>query len=213
MSDNYEKSVTEQGNPAKPQGTAGEEMLNRMNESHYAVTGWALGFFEFSGNENVLDIGCGGGETLRRMSEKINGGHLTGVDYSAVSVKMSSEHNVESISDGKMDIVEASVENLPFDDNSFDNIITVESFYFWNNPPENLKEVYRVLNENGTFLIVADIYGGAELSDSEIENIRKYNLFNPTPDEFEKLLTYAGFKDVKIHTKTDTNWICAEGRK
>ncbi|MDE6666410.1 MAG: hypothetical protein K2K14_09570, partial [Ruminococcus sp.] len=56
MSDNYEKSVTEQGNPAKPQGTAGEEMLNRMNESHYAVTGWALGFFEFSGNENVLDI-------------------------------------------------------------------------------------------------------------------------------------------------------------
>ncbi len=213
MSDNYEMSVTEQGNPAKPQGTAGEEMLNRMNASHYSVTGWALGFFEFSGNENVLDIGCGGGETLRRMSEKINSGHLTGVDYSAVSVKMSSEHNAESISDGKMDIVEASVENLPFDDNSFDKIITVESFYFWNNPPENLKEVYRVLAENGTFLIVADIYGGAELSDSEIENIRKYNLFNPTPDEFENLLKNAGFIDVKIHIKTGTNWICAEGRK
>ncbi len=213
MSDNYEMSVTEQGNPAKPQGTAGEEMLNRMNASHYAMTGWALGYFEFSGNENVLDKGCGGGETLTRMSEKINSGHLTGVDYSAVSVKMSSEHNAESISDGKMDIVEASVENLPFDDNSFDKIITVESFYFWNNPPENLKEVYRVLAENGTFLIVADIYGGAELSDSEIENIRKYNLFNPTPDEFENLLKNAGFIDVKIHIKTGTNWICAEGRK
>lgn len=213
MSDNYEKSVTELGNPAKPQGTAGEEMLNRMNESHYAVTGWALEFFEFSGNENVLDIGCGGGETLRRMAEKINGGHLTGVDYSAVSVKMSRERNSENISCGKMGIVEASVENLPFEDNSFDKIITVESFYFWKNPQEDLKEVYRVLAENGTFLIVADIYGGAELSEDEIKNIRKYNLFNPTPEEFENLLENAGFKDVKIHTKDGTSWICAEGRK
>lgn len=213
MSENYEKSVTEQGNPARPTGTAGEEMLSRMNESHYAVTGWALDFFEFSGNENVLDLGCGGGETLRRMSEKINDGHLTGVDYSSVSVKMSSEHNNKSISCGKMDIVEASVENLPFADDSFDKIITVESFYFWNNPQEDLKEVYRVLAENGTFLIVADIYGGAELSENETENIRKYNLFNPSPDEFENLLENAGFRDVKIHTKNGTNWICAEGRK
>lgn len=213
MSDNYEMSVTEQGNPAKPQGTAGEEMLDRMNKSHYAVTGWALEFFEFSGSENVLDIGCGGGETLKRMAEKIDSGHLTGADYSAVSVKMSSEHNDINIACGKMDIVQASVENLPFADCSFDKIITVESFYFWDNPQENLKEVYRVLAENGVFLIVADIYGGAELSDDEIRNIKKYGLFNPTPKEFETLLVNAGFINVKIHTKPGTNWICAEGRK
>lgn len=212
MSDNYEMSVTEQGNPAKPQGLAGEEMLNRMNVSHYDVTGWALDFLELSGSENVLDIGCGGGETLRRMAQK-TAGHLTGADYSPVSVKMSREHNSENISSGRMDIIEASVEKLPFDSNIFDRIITVESFYFWNNPPENLKEVHRVLADKGIFLIVADIYGGAELSDSEIENIRKYNLYNPTPEEFETLLTDAGFTDVKIHTKSGTNWICASGRK
>ncbi|MDE5834898.1 MAG: class I SAM-dependent methyltransferase, partial [Ruminococcus sp.] len=154
-----EKSITEQGNPAKPHGIAGEQMLTRMNVSHYDVTGWALDFFEFSGNENVLDIGCGGGETLRRMAEKITSGHLTGLDYSPLSVKMSNQHNAESISCGKMNIVEASVEKMPFYDNFFDRIITVESFYFWKNPPENLKEVYRVLAEKGVFLIVADRYG------------------------------------------------------
>lgn len=212
MSDNYEMSVTEQGNPAKPQGLAGEEMLTRMNVSHYDVTGWAMDFLELSGSENVLDIGCGGGETLRRMAQKTSG-HLTGADYSPVSVKMSREHNAGIISSGRMDIIEASVEKLPFDSNNFDRIITVESFYFWDNPPENLKEVHRVLAENGIFLIVADIYGGAELSENEIKNIRKYNLYNPTPEEFEKLLINAGFTDVKIHTKSGTNWICAEGRK
>ena len=53
-----------------------------------------------------------------------------------------------------MDLVEASVEKLPFADNAFDKIITVESFYFWPDPAENLKEVYRVLKEQGTFLLV-----------------------------------------------------------
>ncbi|MCM1314075.1 MAG: class I SAM-dependent methyltransferase [Prevotella sp.] len=212
MSENYEMSVTEQGNPAKPQGSAGEEMLTRMNISHYDVTGWAMDFMELSGNETVLDIGCGGGETLHRMSRKTTA-HLTGMDYSPVSVKMTSEHNAEIISSGRMNVIEASVEKMPFDDNSFDRIITVESFYFWKNPPENLKEVHRVLAGNGIFLIVADIHGSAELSDKEIENIKKYNLYNPTPEEFEKLLVNAGFSDVKIHTKSDTKWICAEGRK
>ena len=212
MVDNHEKSVTEQGNPAKPQGIAGEEMLNRMNISHYDVTGWAMEFMKFSGNETVLDIGCGGGETLHRISQKTTA-HLIGMDYSPLSVKMTSEHNAEIISSGRMNIIEASVEKMPFNDNSFDRIITVESFYFWKNPPENLKEVYRVLAVGGIFFIVADIYGGAELSDKEIENIEKYNLYNPTPEEFEKLLVKAGFSDVKIHTKAGTNWICAEGRK
>ena len=212
MGENYEMSVTEQGNPAKPQGRAGEEMLIRMNISHYDVTGWAMDFMEFSGNETVLDIGCGGGETLYRISQKTTA-HLTGMDYSPVSVRMTSERNSEIISSGRMNVIEASVEKMPFGDSSFDRIITVESFYFWKNPPENLKEVYRVLAENGIFLIVADIYGGAELSDNEIENIAKYNLYNPTPEEFEKLLVNAGFSDVKIHTKSGTNWICAEGRK
>lgn len=212
MSDNCGKSITELGNPAKPQGHAGEIMLTRMNVSHYDVTGWAMEFLEISGSESILDIGCGGGETLRRLSMKTSG-HLTGVDYSAVSTRMSRELNFDSISSGKMTIADASVENLPFADGTFDRIITVESFYFWKNPQQDLKEVYRVLAGKGIFLIVADIYGGADLSDSEIENIRRYKLYNPAPEEFEKLLTNAGFSDVRIHTKSGTNWICAEGRK
>ncbi|MCM1506869.1 MAG: class I SAM-dependent methyltransferase [Ruminococcus flavefaciens] len=212
MSDNHKMSVTEQGNPAKPTGTAGEEMLNRMNISHYDVTGWAMDFLELSGNETVLDIGCGGGETLNRISRKTTG-CLTGADYSPVSVRMTSKRNEEIISSGRMKVFETSVEKMPFADNSFDRIITIESFYFWKNPQEDLKEVYRVLAVRGIFLIVADIHGGAELSEKEIENIKKYNLYNPTPEEFEKLLVNAGFKDVKIHTKSGTKWICAEGRK
>ena len=210
---NGNTSITELGNPRKPHGEAGEEMLAGMNEHHSAVTTWALGFFDFDDNDNVLDIGCGGGETLRRMSEMTRNGKLTGADYSEVSVKMSREHNRSDIDSGKMQIIEASVEKLPFSDDSFSKIITVESFYFWPDPQENLKEVYRVLAKGGKFLIVADINGDAELDEKDIEGIDKFGLYNPKLEEFRRLLENAGFINVDIHTKIGEKWVCAEGNK
>ncbi|MDO4189657.1 MAG: class I SAM-dependent methyltransferase [Lachnospiraceae bacterium] len=205
--------ITEIGNPAKPQGAEGKEMLSRMNNDHYDVTTWALSFFSFNENDNVLDIGCGGGRTLNRMAKNITSGHLSGVDYSKTSVELSMETNKELIATGKMNIIEASVEDLPFESDAFDKIITVESFYFWPNPLENLKEVRRVLKNSGKFLLVADIYDCKELSAKQKENIKKYNLFNPSLTEFSRLMENAGFSEVTIHTKEGTTWVCAEGIK
>lgn len=206
-------SITELGDPRKPHGEAGAEMLAGMNEHHAPVTVWALDFFEFGENDRVLDIGCGGGETIKKISEKVKYGKIFGADYSKLSVKLSTEHNASDVECGKVQIIEASVEKLPFDDNSFDKIITVESFYFWPDPQENLKEVYRVLDKGGKFLIVADINGDAELDNDDIEGIEKFQLFNPKLADFHKLLENAGFKDIKIHTQDGKKWVCAEGNK
>lgn len=207
------KSITELGNPRKPHGEAGAKMLAGMNEHHSAVTGWALGFFEFDNNDRILDIGCGGGETLRKISERTENGYLTGLDYSELSVDLTKEKNKKDIESGKMRVIEASVEKMPFSDNSFDKIITVESFYFWPNPFENLREVYRVLDFGGKFLIVADINGDAELDEKDIEGIEKFGLYNPTLKQFYDLLEAAGFKDIIIHTQKGEKWVCAEGNK
>lgn len=206
-------SITELGNPRKPQGEAGIEMLEGMNKRHYAVTGWALDFFEFRDNDTVLDIGCGGGETLHRLSELIEHGKIYGVDYSELSVKLSTEKNKSDVDSGKVSVLEASVETLPFESCTFDKIITIESFYFWPDHAQNLKEVYRVLKNGGRFLIVADINGDAHLNEDDIDGIKKFGLFNPTLEQFRQLLISAGFKDVAIHTKNGEKWVCAEGNK
>ena len=67
-----QEEITRKGNPRKPQGEEGVQMLHRMNKSHYEVTGWALDFLTFQENNQILDIGCGGGATLKRMSEYID---------------------------------------------------------------------------------------------------------------------------------------------
>lgn len=208
-----QKKITDAGNPAKPTGEAGEKMLARMNESHAALTAWGLSFFHWQGDENVLDIGCGGGANLRRMSAHIKNGHLTGVDYAKTSVDTSRQTNAADIAAGKMTVCEGSVEALPFADDAFDKITTVESFYFWPNPPENPKEVRRVLKKGGTFLLIAEIYDHPGLSEEVQENIKNYRLYNPTPETFETIFRAAGFSAVTVHIEDEHGWICVEGVK
>lgn len=206
-----QEEITRKGNPRKPQGEEGRQMLQRMNDSHFAVTGWALDFLTFCEKDQVLDIGCGGGATIARISKYIQTGHLTGIDYSEVSVEMSQKLNEAEIRNGKIDILEASVENMPFEDDTFDKIVTVESFYFWPDPVENLKEVRRVLKKGGIFLLVADIYQKDDLAEETLKNIRRYELLNPEPEEFKSMFEQAGFTDIQLHTKEGTDWICVEG--
>ena len=213
MDEKEEKEITREGNPACPEGKAGQLMLERMNASHYQVTGWALSFWQMNEDDVVLDIGCGGGMTLHRLSSSIKTGHLYGVDYSETSVEESRALNASDIANGKMTIENASVEALPFEDETFDKIITVESFYFWPEPEENLKEVVRVLKPGGQFLLIADIYGKAGLDPDTLRNIELYDLFNPSKEEFHLMFRDAGFTAVRIHLQEGTDWICVEGIK
>ena len=187
-----QKKITTAGNPAKPTGEAGEKMLARMNESHAELTAWGLSFFHWQGDEDVLDIGCGGGANLHRMSSHIESGHLTGVDYAKTSVETSRQTNADDIAAGKMTVCEGSVEALP---------------------PENLKEVRRVLKQGGTFLLISEIYDHPGLSAEVQENIKNYHLYNPTPETFKAIFRAAGFRSVAVHIEEEHGWICIEGTK
>ena len=48
-----EEEITREGNPRKPQGEEGKVMLDRMNHSHYEVTGWALAHWKIKGRSDI----------------------------------------------------------------------------------------------------------------------------------------------------------------
>lgn len=108
-----QKAVTAAGNPAKPTGEAGEQMLARMNESHAPLTAWGLSHFTWRGDEAVLDIGCGGGANLHRMSAHVTTGHLTGIDYSATSVQTSRQTNAAAMPPEKWKSMKAPSKPCP----------------------------------------------------------------------------------------------------
>lgn len=205
--------LTDAGNPAKPLGEAGEKMLLYMNEEHKDLTVWGLSLLSFGKGDRVLDVGCGGGATLKRLSLLVPEGKLFGIDYSETSVALSRETNAEEIRSGRTEILPASVEALPFPEDSFDKIITVESFYFWQKPVESLAEVRRVLKSGGSFLLISEIYERPDLTEHIRDNIRKYQMNVPGKEEFLALFQKAGYEETLLHTKEGEFWIAVEGRK
>ena len=90
-----QEEVTRIGNPRKPEGTEGEEMLERMNQSHYEVTGWALSYWEIQEDDRVLDIGCGSG-ILSIASLLLGAKSAFGVDIDSLAVKTAQANALEN---------------------------------------------------------------------------------------------------------------------
>ncbi|MNK72756.1 hypothetical protein D3C87_922400 [compost metagenome] len=59
--------------------------------------------------------------------------------------------NQKYISQAKFHLYDGN--KIPFEKESFDKIMTVNTIYFWQNPIEFLDEIYRVLKNNGSFVL------------------------------------------------------------
>lgn len=115
---------------------------------------FVLGFSHvfFTRKRLVLDVGCGGGKNQRILnhSKSIN---AIGIDISPASVKTSVRKNRRAIKSGRLQVVQGSVEALPFASDLFDLVTAVESVHYWE-IEKGLSEVYRTLKKGGQLLIV-----------------------------------------------------------
>src|SRR5262249_39804336 len=132
-----------------------------MNLSHSKLADWGLTHVAIGSAFAILDVGCGGGATVRRLAAAASAGRVTGVDYAGGSVATSRATNAALIRDGRVEIRQASVSELPFADGSFDLVTAVETHYYWPDPAGDLKQVFRVTKPGGTALVIAEAYRGS----------------------------------------------------
>lgn len=196
-----------------PKGESGKSVLSFMRDSHAAVTGWTLDLMNPQADDVILDIGCGGGRALKRVSSLVPNGTLYGVDYSETAVTSTKEENLEDVASGKLTVVQGSVSALPFPDNTFDKIFSIESYYFWPDLENDLKEIRRVLKPGGKVFITADIHKRENLPEQVLYHIRTLNMTNLSFEEFDAVMQKAGFTSVKICGKEHQDWMCATGEK
>ena len=100
-------------NPARPEGEIGEKMLKRMNKSHGPLRNFGLSQISWRPDMRILDVGCGGGATIREMLELSQDSVIDGVDYSEVSVAQSQELNREYLGK-RCHISQGDAADLPF---------------------------------------------------------------------------------------------------
>ncbi len=199
----------------KPTGIIGSLITRFMNVGHNKLTNWALSYLDIMEDDIILDIGCGGGKTVNKLAKIARKGKVYGIDFSDASVKSSLKLNRNYIHSGKVDIRKASVSKLPFPDNSFSIITAIETYFFWPDLDNDMKEVLRVLKPKGKLLIVSEEYKNSENEKilnmwSKFSNTTDFMQYQ-TKEEFMHTFQNNGYQDVKMNIKR--GWICGLGTK
>ncbi|MBK1812081.1 class I SAM-dependent methyltransferase [Clostridium sp. YIM B02505] len=197
----------------KPTGDVGKLVVENMNESHFNLTTWGLEKIDINKNYVILDIGCGGGKTVNRLAQKVDEGKVYGMDYSDDCVRWSIDENKSYIDENKVEIFQGTAESIPFKNEKFDLITSVETIYFWPNIKECFKEIKRTLKVEGTFLIINEMYKSDKFKErnEKFAEVGAMNIFSA--DELENLLKDVGFEEIEIDLIEDKNWLRCMGKK
>jgi ubiquinone/menaquinone biosynthesis C-methylase UbiE len=94
----------------------------------------------------VLDIGCGTGILTTRIQRALMPEVVYGCDASEGMLEKARQRS------DKVQWIQGSAEQLPFDDASLDAVVTTEAFHFFNQPAA-LREFRRVLEPGGHVVI------------------------------------------------------------
>ncbi len=197
----------------QPTRWLGRPFLWVMNRSHSGLTDWGLQHLAIEERFRILDVGCGGGRTIQKLSAIASEGRVYGVDLSAESVAMSRRVNARAIAAGQVEIRRASVANLPFPEGRFDLVTAVETHYYWPDQAAGVREILRVLKPGGALCIIAETYrsgGHSRLGELAMKPLRVSIL---SVDEHRELLVAAGYAEVELLEEPRQGWICARGRK
>ena len=182
-------------NCACPKGFLGRCMLRFMNFGHAPLTNWGLDHVEFSDGMVMLDIGCGGGATLKRLLKRSPEGMIYGIDISEESVVKAKNVNKQLLNK-QVFVRQGSADSLPWKDQKFDVVTAVETVYFWPNLPQCFQEVKRVLKPGGQFAIMLEVIEGDSIWTNVVEGMTVYS-----PEMLKDMLEQAGFVDVKVFRK------------
>lgn len=182
-------------NCAHPKGRMGRAMLKFMNLCHAPLTNWGLSLLDIQEGRTMLDIGCGGGATLRRLLKRSKGGMVYGIDISEESVAKARKVNA-AVLDKQVFVTQGSAEKLPYEDWKFDLVTAVETIYFWPNLPQCLQEVRRVLKPGGRFAVMVEVADENSKWVTLVDGMKAYS-----PEQLKDLLADAGFVEIEVHRK------------
>ena len=194
----------------KPHGEEGIETIKNMNENHREISDFAFECINFGKNDRILDIGCGGGVNIEKFL-KFTSNDVDGLDYSEVSVSESMKRNRKAVNEGRCEVIQADVSDMPIDDESYDLVSAFETIYFWPEIVETFKEVSRIIRPHGQFMIAQGTDGNHPDDEKWLATVEGMSVY--TADELEEYLLDAGFKSVATYKKENDYIMVVIGQK
>src|SRR4051812_15545982 len=95
----------------------------------------------------ILDVGCGTGDLTARLRAELQTDVVAGCDFSAGMLEQAQART------DAVRWLQGDATRLPFDDGSFDAVVSTEAFHWFPDPDAALREFHRVLAPAGRVLV------------------------------------------------------------
>jgi ubiquinone/menaquinone biosynthesis C-methylase UbiE len=168
-----------------------------MRISHKPHTKKAIRWLEIPPDCRILDVGCGSGWAIYKMSRYAVKGRLMGID---ISLAMVAKANSSYGEPNRVTFLHGDAEQIPLEDNSFDLVVSFESVFFWPDLSKALIEIHRVLASDGRIVIFTGIYEGMKFQRFKLR-ISRFFVGNIAvlvrkSQKYKAVFTDAGFSEV-----------------
>jgi arsenite methyltransferase len=126
-----------------------------MEHDHWPITRPALESMRIARDENILDVGCGSGWLSRAIAQAVPQGRVVGMD---ISDEMVRQARAASAKFENLVFVVGQAGEIPWESNFFTRAVSIESSYYWPDPAQGLREIFRVLGEGGSAWVIINYY-------------------------------------------------------
>jgi ubiquinone/menaquinone biosynthesis C-methylase UbiE len=124
----------------------------------------------------ILDCGCGPGSITMDFAELVAPEQVVGIDIETVQIeKAKMLKETRKLPNVKFQV--ADLNDLPFNDNTFDAVFTHGVIEYFKNPIHAFKEIRRVLKQGGVFGTRHGDWGGFLLATNNAETKKAFSLF------------------------------------
>jgi len=178
----------------QPAGWFGSHLFGPlMNSGNRRIIKTTIALLQIEPHHRVLEIGFGGGAGLGLLAERVQTGVIFGVDLSLDMVRCAERRFRTEIAAGRMVVQLGDICSLPFTQEAFDRVVTINTIYFWPDTLQGLAELRRVLKPDGR--VAVGIRSKEKMSRVKFVQ-HGFRLFSP--DELADLMQRAGFRDLEI---------------
>jgi len=176
---------------------AAEGKGEEMEAHHISITEQTLAMMNLKPGERVLDLGCGTGWTSRMIAKAVANnakqGQVVGLDLADEMIRRARAASKEY---ENVMFVLGSAQEIPWGENFFDKVLSVESFYYYADQDRALAELFRVLAPKGELYILINLYRDNHYSLRWVDEL-KIPLQVRSEREYVDMLKRHTFEDVR----------------